>query len=110
DSAIEASIAIASGRLIDWTCELGDFADNAALIANLDLVISVDTAIAHLAAAMGKRVWILLSACCDWRWLQNRVDSPWYPTAKLFRQSQAGDWQPVVKRVRDELAVLVHSN
>jgi len=78
--------------------ELTDFAETAAAIANLDLVISVDTAVAHLAGAMGKPVWVLLPRVADWRWLEHRADSPWYPTARLFRAASDG-WGPVVARV-----------
>jgi len=84
--------------------ELIDFSDTAAVIAELDLVISVDTAVAHLAGAMGKPVWVLLPFINDWRWLINRADSPWYPTMKLFRQPRAGDWQSVLAKVKEELA------
>jgi len=88
--------------------ELRDFADTAALIAQLDLVISVDTAVAHLAGAMGKPVWVLLPYAPDWRWMLDREDSPWYPTMRLFRQRRPGDWQPVVERVRGELLGFNH--
>jgi len=90
--------------LHDWTADLHDFADNAALLANMDLVISVDTSIAHLAGAMGKPVWVLLSFAADWRWLLQRTDSPWYPTARLFRQARSGDWQAVIAQVAEALA------
>jgi cytochrome c-type biogenesis protein CcmH/NrfG len=83
--------------------ELHDFADTAALIALMDLVITVDTAVAHLAAAMGKPVWILLPFQPDWRWLREREDSPWYPTARLFRQPAVGDWNSVLKNVRQAM-------
>jgi tetratricopeptide (TPR) repeat protein len=89
--------------LVDWTAELGDFADTAALVANLDLVVTVDTSVAHLAGAMGKRVWILLPFVPDWRWMLDREDSPWYPTAKLFRQRTRGDWNEVIERLAGEL-------
>jgi tetratricopeptide (TPR) repeat protein len=92
--------------LIDFTRELKDFSDTAALIENLDLVISVDTSTAHLAAALGKPVWILNRFDTCWRWLLNRHDSPWYPTVKLYRQESAGDWDGVVERVRNDLARL----
>ncbi|HEY1922165.1 MAG TPA: glycosyltransferase family 9 protein, partial [Tepidisphaeraceae bacterium] len=82
--------------VIDHSAELKDFADTAALIANLDLVISVDTAVAHLAAAMGKKVWLLLPFPPDWRWLLDRADSPWYPTVRLFRQTTPGEWESVI--------------
>jgi tetratricopeptide (TPR) repeat protein len=80
-----------------------DFADTAAVIALLDVVISVDTAVAHLAGALGKPVAILLPHAADFRWLRGREDSPWYPTAKLFRQPAFGDWDSVIGRLRDEL-------
>jgi hypothetical protein len=89
--------------LTDWTGELNDFADTAALIDNLDLVISVDTAVAHLAGAMGKKVWTLLPFVPDWRWLLDRNDSPWYPTMRLFRQPRIGDWPAVVEKLVAEL-------
>lgn len=81
----------------------GPFMDTAAIIANLDLVITVDTAVAHLAGALGAPVWILLSYACDWRWLADRDDTPWYPTARLFRQTSLGDWDGVIARVADAL-------
>ena len=90
-------------RLIDLAPELRDFADTAAIVANLDLVISVDSSVAHLAGAMGKAVWIMLNRGCDWRWFLEREDSPWYPTARLFRQTTAGGWQEVVNRTEAEL-------
>jgi hypothetical protein len=80
-----------------------DFYDTATVIAGLDLVITVDTATAHLAGAMGKPVWILLPYTADWRWLRDREDSPWYPSARLFRQASPGDWAGVVERVRSAL-------
>lgn len=85
-------------NLVDWTAELNDFADTAALIEALDLVVSVDTAVAHLAGAMGKPVWLLNRFDTDWRWLREREDSPWYPTMRLVRQSTPGDWKPVIRR------------
>jgi tetratricopeptide (TPR) repeat protein len=93
-------------ELTDWTAELGDFADTAALVANLDLVITVDTAVAHLTGAMGKRVWVLLPLVPDWRWMMDREDSPWYPTARLFRQKTIGDWGGVVQAVVEPLREL----
>lgn len=83
--------------------EQDDFGDAAALIAAMDLVITVDTAIAHVAGAMGKPVWILLAFMADWRWLLDRQDSPWYPTVTLFRQSAPGDWQSVITAVSERL-------
>jgi hypothetical protein len=80
-----------------------NLADTAAAVELLDLVIAVDTGVAHLAGALGKQVWILLPFNSDWRWMINRTDSPWYPTARLFRQPKRGDWQTVLERVRSEL-------
>ncbi len=88
----------------DVSDALGDFTDTAALIATLDLVVSIDTSVAHLAGALGKPVWILLPWLPDFRWLLDREDSPWYPTAHLFRQPVQGDWDSVVARVAGELA------
>jgi tetratricopeptide (TPR) repeat protein len=95
--------------LVDWTNDLHDFADTAALIANLDLVIAVDTAVAHLAAAMAKPVWVMLPFSPDWRWMLNRNDSPWYPTMRLFRQSSSGDWNSVITQVFDALSLTVRN-
>jgi hypothetical protein len=81
--------------LFDFTDDLHDFTDTAALVETLDLVIGVDTAVAHLAAAMGKPVWLLNRFDTCWRWLMNRDDSPWYPTLRLFRQPAPGDWDAV---------------
>jgi tetratricopeptide (TPR) repeat protein len=93
----------AATRPLDFTADLNDFSDTAALIANLDLVITVDTAVAHLTGALGKPLWVMLPANSDWRWLEHRSDSPWYPTARLFRQTTLGDWAPVVECMRDAL-------
>jgi tetratricopeptide (TPR) repeat protein len=93
----------AAMKLIDCGEHLNDFADTAGLIANLDLVITVDTAVAHLAGAMGKPVWILIPFSPDWRWLLERTDSPWYPTARLFRQKTLGNWADVIGAVADAL-------
>jgi ADP-heptose:LPS heptosyltransferase len=82
---------------------MDDFADTAALIANLDLVISVDTAVAHLAAALGKPVWLLDRFDADWRWLIGRTDSPWYPTLRIYRQPKPGDWDSVLAEVARDL-------
>ncbi|MSO69191.1 MAG: tetratricopeptide repeat protein [Alphaproteobacteria bacterium] len=87
------------GRLEDWTAELDDFAETAALIAALDLVITVDTSVAHLAGALAKPFWVMLPHVPDWRWLLAREDSPWYPTARLFRQTRLDDWEGVIQRV-----------
>lgn len=94
------------GRALDLGRELGTFEDSAALVQALDLVITVDTSIAHLAGALGKPVWILVPHCPDWRWLLDREDSPWYPSARLFRQATPGDWDGVIDRVRRQLQAL----
>ncbi len=91
-------------RIRDHAGQLQDFSDTAALIENLDLVISVDTSTAHLTGALGKPVWILNRFDTCWRWLLDRTDSPWYPTATLYRQECAGDWEGVVRRVAEDLA------
>jgi hypothetical protein len=88
----------------DWSELLTDFGETSGLIANLDLIISVDTAVAHLAGAMGKPVWVLLPFPPDWRWLLDRADSPWYPTMRLFRQKDRGNWEPVIQAVAEALA------
>jgi tetratricopeptide (TPR) repeat protein len=89
--------------LLDFCDELEDFSDTAALMSNLDLVISVDTSVAHLAGALGKPIWVLLPFVPDWRWLLDREDSPWYPTARLFRQDDKCDWDSVIGRVHSAL-------
>ncbi|MGB6538336.1 MAG: tetratricopeptide repeat protein, partial [Xanthobacteraceae bacterium] len=94
------------GGMIQFGGELRDFADTAAVISELDLVISTDTAVAHLAGALGKPLWLLLMFSPDWRWLLEREDSPWYPTARLYRQTRIGDWPGVVERVRADLVRL----
>jgi ADP-heptose:LPS heptosyltransferase len=86
-------------NLTNWTADLHNFDDTAALIDNLDLVISVDTSVAHLAGALAKPTWLLLPVIPDWRWMLNRSDSPWYPTMRLFRQTKPGDWSSVVSEV-----------
>jgi len=91
-------------NLIDLTVGLNDFADTAALIANLDLVITIDTGVSHLAGAVGKETWVMLPFVPDWRWLLDREDSPWYPTIRLFRQDASCTWGPVVERIARDLA------
>jgi tetratricopeptide (TPR) repeat protein len=103
-AAAQAAHPPAGMHLIDLTADLKDFADTAALISNLDLVITVDTAVAHLAGAMDIPAWVLLASEQDWRWLLKREDSPWYPALRLFRQSTPGDWPPVIERVATALA------
>lgn len=92
-----------SGNLHNFADELKDFSDTAALINQLDLVISVDTSTAHLAGAMGKPVWILNRFDGCWRWLDKGDTSKWYPTAKLYRQKSTGHWDEVIEKVRNDL-------
>lgn len=95
--------------VVELTAHLTDFVETAALVSCLDLVITVDTSVAHLAAALGRPTWILLPYVPDYRWLLDREDSPWYPTVRLFRQDQRHDYAPVIERVRAELMRLVAS-
>ncbi|WP_136524498.1 tetratricopeptide repeat protein [Geomonas ferrireducens] len=106
DGAEQAAHPPPGMALTDLGSSIRSFADTAAILAQLDLVISADTAVAHLAGGMGVPVWVLLPAACDWRWLMEREDSPWYPTARLFRQKRRGDWGEVLERVARELATL----
>jgi hypothetical protein len=94
-------------HLSDHSTLFGDFADTAALISLLDLVIAVDTSVAHLAGALGWPTWLLLPHLADWRWLADREDSPWYPTMWLFRQETEGDWAGVLDRVAQQLTLLL---
>lgn len=96
-------------RLIDVMAEMNDFADTAALIANLDLVIAVDTAVAHLAAALGKPVWLLDRFDSCWRWLTDRRDSPWYPTLRIYRQARPGDWDSALTQIVVDLRRLTQT-
>ena len=96
-------LAATSLPIVDLAGQVEDFADTAAIVTNLDLVICVDTAVAHLAGAMGKPVWVLVPHVSDWRWLKDRADSPWYPTMRLFRQSAIGPWDGVLEQVEQEL-------
>jgi Flp pilus assembly protein TadD len=102
--AAELGTSALAGRIADLSERLDDFADAAGAIAALDLVITVDTAIAHLAGALGAEVWTLLPFAPDWRWLLGRDDSPWYPSMRLFRQAAPGDWDGVIRRVATALA------
>ena len=92
-------------KIINLEEELAGFMATAILIEKLDLIISIDTSMAHLAGALGKPVWTLLSFVPDWRWMLDRVDSPWYPSMRLFRQSKPGDWTSVIKNVRKALTI-----
>ncbi len=89
--------------MIDWMDEVQDFADTAGLVSALDLVITIDTSVAHLAGALGKPVWMLNRFESEWRWMRDREDSPWYPTMRIFNQKTAGDWEEVLSRVQAAL-------
>ena len=90
-------------NLTDHSDALTDFNQTAALIASMDLIISVDTAVLHLAGALNVRAWAMLSHSADWRWMRDRDDSPWYPSLRLFRQKQHGDWASVIEQICDNL-------
>ncbi|WP_174300690.1 tetratricopeptide repeat protein [Caulobacter sp. S45] len=109
-SVDRAAMAVDWPDLIDFSAELTDFSETAALIANLDLLITVDSAVGHLAGAIGAPAWLMLASPSDWRWmLPPREDSPWYPTIRLFRQPHPGCWRDVVERVRAELETVKRS-
>jgi tetratricopeptide (TPR) repeat protein len=99
-------LAASSLPIVDLAGQIEDFADTAAIVANLDLVICVDTAVAHLAGGLGKPVWLLVPHVSDWRWLKDRSDSPWYPTMRLFRQPAIDQWSQVLEQVGQELEAL----
>jgi ADP-heptose:LPS heptosyltransferase len=94
-----------SHHILNFSSHLNDFLDTAALIDNLDLVISVDTSVAHLSGALGKKTLLLLPYVPDWRWLLDRDDSPWYPSVKIYRQPAIGDWHSVFDRVKLDLSI-----
>jgi hypothetical protein len=95
-------------NLVDVSGQMHDFLATAAVVAELDLVISADTAVAHLAGALAKPVWTLLPYTPDWRWLLERTDTPWYPTMRLFRQARRGEWPPLITRVAATLGRFPH--
>jgi len=102
-SADQAILGAHAAKIADFGSELTDFLETAALLSSIDFVISVDTAVAHLACTLGRPTWILLPHAPDWRWLLDREESPWYPSARLFRQPRIGDWDCVIQTVADEL-------
>jgi hypothetical protein len=106
EAAGETASAPPGMAIQDWTDELNDFADTAALIHGLDLVISVDTAVAHLAGALGKPVWLLNRFDSSWQWLHGPGGAAWYPTLRQFRQTARGDWTGAVRRVTEALRTL----
>ncbi|HEX4327180.1 MAG TPA: tetratricopeptide repeat protein [Burkholderiales bacterium] len=106
---VSAAIPATRARILDASGGLADFSDTAALVMNLDLVITVDTSVAHLAGALGKPVWLLLPWHADWRWHAAGNRSEWYPQARLYRQSAPGDWAPVVEQMRGDLETLAQA-
>lgn len=110
DAAAEAASAPEGMHLTDFSALLTDFTETAALISNLDLLIAVDTAVAHLAGAMGQQVWVVLPEGSEWRWLEGRGDTPWYPTMRVFEHEQDSDWEGVIQRVRISLEKLLAEN
>jgi ADP-heptose:LPS heptosyltransferase len=106
DVRVEDELELRETPILDPRAHLADFSDTAALIECLDLVISVDTAVVHVAGALGKPAWILLSTDSDWRWMLERSDSPWYPSARLFRQPIAGDWDSLMAEVAGQFETL----
>jgi tetratricopeptide (TPR) repeat protein len=100
-------LAVAPGEIVDLAPLTGDMADTAAAIEQMDLVISVDTSVSHLAGGLNKPTWVLIPNCPDWRWLLDREDTPWYPTMRLFRQPEPGNWTAVIERLRGELEHLL---
>ena len=103
----QLSEVAATWPITDLGSHFANFADTAAVIRNLELVITVDTAIAHCTGALGVPVWVALPFASDWRWMQDRDDSPWYPSVRLFRQQQWGNWDEVVDRMVTELKSLL---
>jgi ADP-heptose:LPS heptosyltransferase len=100
---VDYAVVAAAPHLRVFDTEIIDFEDTAALLTEMDLVISVCTSFAHLAGSMGKECWVLLSFNADWRWFLDREDSPWYPKTRLFRQKRLGDWAGVLDEVRAAL-------
>jgi Flp pilus assembly protein TadD len=102
--AVDREMLPAFTGMTDLSSDLTDFGETAALMENLDLVITVDTSMGHLAGALAKPAWIMVPKAADWRWMLEREDTPWYPTLRLFRQAKPGEWDPVLARLRGELA------
>jgi tetratricopeptide (TPR) repeat protein len=108
--AAQVQAVQATHEIHDWTDSFTDFADTGALIEHLDLVITVDTSVAHLAAALGKPVWVLVPWVSCWRWLERRSDSPWYASVRLFRQAERGNWDPVINAVAQALRARIETS
>jgi tetratricopeptide (TPR) repeat protein len=103
----DAAVLRTRGNVLDASPELKSFSDTAALLSHIDLLITVDTSMAHLAGALGRPAWVLLPRVPDWRWLLDRNDSPWYPSLRLFRQTDAATWPPVVQQVKQTLQTMI---
>ena len=103
----DAAVLRTRGNVLDAGPELKSFSDSAALLSHIDLLITVDTSMAHLAGALGRPAWVLLPRVPDWRWLLDRNDSPWYPSLRLFRQTDAATWPPVVQLVKQTLQTMI---
>ena len=109
--ANDEALFLSLSNVRDLSGQLASFLETAAVVAELDLIIAVDTSVAHLAGAVAKPVWTLIPFAPDWRWLLDREDTPWYPTMRLFRQKQRGQWEPVIARVAEALGCLAaHKN
>jgi hypothetical protein len=104
--AADSGTLAANPQISSFAADLHDFSDTAALCGCLDLVITVDTSIAHLSGALGLPTWVLVPYNADWRWLLDRTDSPWYPTMRVYRQERTGDWQAVYARIAADLTTL----
>jgi ADP-heptose:LPS heptosyltransferase len=106
----DKAVLLQRGDIVDLTEHLSDFVETSALVSCLDLVITVDTSVAHLAGALGRPTWVLLPYTPDFRWLLDRADSPWYPTVRLFRQTEARDYASVLDNVRIDLATMISAH
>src|SRR5207247_121566 len=95
-------LATAPFEIVDLGKDIDDFGDTAAALQQLDLLITTDTSVPHLAGAMGRPVWTMLAYMADWRWFLDRSDSPWYPTMRLFRQEKRGEWGPIIEQIAKE--------
>jgi hypothetical protein len=104
---VDTKSAMAQYQIIDFHEELEDFTDTAALVINMDIILTVDTSVAHLAAALGMKVWLLIPFAPDWRWLLSAETSPWYPNVRIFRQSKPHDWTGALQKVEQELQALI---
>jgi hypothetical protein len=107
EAAAQAAAAPAGMRLVNVAPQIVDFADTAAIVANLDLVVTIDTSVAHLAGAMGIPVWVLVAYAPDWRYHLGRSDNPWYPSMRLFRQARDGDWPSAIEQLAEALVQTV---